>query len=80
MALFMEVHSGEVLGTVQAAHQAAMEGPGTEAIRYLRYWADGARQVFCLVEAPSREAVSGICGGGPGTSAQHIVELPGFVA
>lgn len=80
MALFMEVHTGAVIGQVQTAHQAALEGAGSQAVRYTRYWADRARQVFCLVQAPSREAVEAFCGGERATAAEHIVELPGFVA
>jgi hypothetical protein len=80
MALFMEVHTGRVVGEVQTAHQSALEGPGSQAVRYLRYWGNRAQEVFCLVEAPSREAVTSFCPEGHRPAAEHIVvELPGFV-
>ncbi len=80
MALFMELHTGAVIGDVQIAHQAALEGRGSQTVRYLRYWADRAREVFCLVQGPSRDAVEAFCPSGHGRGADHIVELPGFVA
>jgi hypothetical protein len=80
MALFMEVHTGNVVGEVQTAHQYALEGPGSQAVRYLRYWGNRAREVFCLIEAPSREAVASFCPEAQQSAPEHIVvELPGFV-
>lgn len=77
MALYLEIHTGELVGTIQQRHEAARQGPGTSAIRYLRYWVGAtAREVFALVEAPSREAVEALH---DSPDQGHLFELPGFV-
>ena len=62
MPLFIEVHSidgGVLIKDVAKAHVADPQIQGRHDVRYLRYWVgerDG--KVFCLVEAPSREAAA----------------------
>ncbi|HEX2032110.1 MAG TPA: hypothetical protein VHL78_12060 [Actinomycetota bacterium] len=77
MALFMEVHGGAVIGDVQTA-QRTPEGHGIQAVALLRHSAERAREVLSLVRAPSREAMGASCR--EGGRAEHILELPSFVA
>jgi hypothetical protein len=42
-------------------HRRDLEVQGKYGVRYLRYWYDEAGgQVFCLVEAPSKEAAAAV--------------------
>jgi hypothetical protein len=56
----MDVHhrvDGLTADAARLAHQKDLEVQAKHAVRYLRYWYDeGTKKVFCLVEAPSREA------------------------
>ena len=58
---FMDVHSnmqGVDQHTLHSAHQADLEIQGDEDVRFLHAWADPkSGKVFCLSEAPSRDAV-----------------------
>ncbi|MCG6914244.1 DUF4242 domain-containing protein [bacterium BMS3Abin03] len=60
MALFMDIHKGVDGLTAQAvaeAHKKDLEKQGQYGVKYLKYWYnenDGT--VFCLSEAPDKEA------------------------
>jgi hypothetical protein len=60
MPLFMDVHQkvdGLTAEAVANAHQKDLEIQADYGVNYLRYWFDeGSGKVFCLVEAPSKEA------------------------
>ena len=61
MAKFMDVHSG-MNGidqqALEAAHRADTQIEGDENVHFLHAWADPATgKVFCLSEAPDKEAV-----------------------
>ena len=62
MPLFMDVHhkvDGLTAEAVAGAHQKDLEVQERHGVNYLKYWFDeGSGKVFCLVEAPSAEAVS----------------------
>ena len=60
MPLFMDVHdrieglTGEAVGH---AHAADLKTQGKYGVKYLRYWFDeGTGKVFCLIDAPNKEA------------------------
>jgi hypothetical protein len=45
-------------------------------VRYLRYWVDeGARKMFCLVEAPTAEAVAAVHREGHGLLADRMFKV-----
>jgi hypothetical protein len=45
-------------------------------VKYLRYWFDeGTGKVFCLVEAPSKEAAEAVHREAHGSLADEIVEV-----
>ena len=60
MPLYMDVHDhveGLTADAVAEAHQADLETQGKYDVKYKRYWFDEASgKVFCLVEAPTKEA------------------------
>ncbi|GAA1389823.1 SCO4226 family nickel-binding protein [Kitasatospora putterlickiae] len=61
MAKFMDVHHGMAGITedqLRMAHQADLDLQGPEGVRFEQAWADPeAGVVYCLSEAPSKEAV-----------------------
>jgi len=60
MPLFLDVHSGEYGLTPEAAAEDHAKDLAVQAkygVRYIRYWYDPVSgKVFCLSEAPSKEA------------------------
>jgi hypothetical protein len=64
MPLFMDVHhhvEGLTADAVAGAHQRDLEVQGKHGVNYLKYWFDDeAGKVFCLVDAPSREAAEAV--------------------
>jgi hypothetical protein len=58
----MDVHhrvDGLTGDAARQAHQKDLEVQDRHGVRYLRYWYDeGTKRVFCLVEAPSKEAMA----------------------
>jgi len=62
MPLFMDTHEhieGLTADAVAQAHAADLKTQEKYGVKYLRYWFDeSAGKVFCLVEAPNKEAAS----------------------
>ena len=61
---------------VAGAHQRDLEVQGKHGVNYLKYWfneADGT--VFCLVDAPSKEAAVAVHREAHGLVADEIVEV-----
>jgi Protein of unknown function (DUF4242) len=60
MPLYMDHHhkvDGLTADAVAAAHQRDLEVQDKHGVEYLKYWFDeGSGAVFCLVNAPSKEA------------------------
>jgi hypothetical protein len=60
MPLYMDVHhhvDGLTADAVAGAHALDLEVQAKYGVNYLKYWFDeGTGKVFCLVEAPSKEA------------------------
>ena len=55
------------------AHQKDLEVQDRHGVRYLRYWYDeGTKRVFCLVEAPSKEAAMAVHREAHGTAPDAI--------
>ena len=79
MPLFMDVHEidgGVAMDDVAKAHLADLQMQAAYDVRYLRYWVnESAGRVFCLVEAPSREAAANIHREAHGLVADHISEV-----
>jgi len=79
MPLFMDVHDhidGLTADGVAAAHQADLNTQEKYGVKYLKYWFDESTgKVFCLVDAPSREAANAVHREAHGLVADHLVEV-----
>ncbi|MFN8457169.1 MAG: DUF4242 domain-containing protein [Anaerolineae bacterium] len=79
MPLYMDIHKGvEGLTTeaVTAAHQKDLEVQGKYGVKYLKYWYDeGTGTVFCLCQAPSKEAAEAVHREAHGGVADEIIEV-----
>ncbi len=79
MALFMDIHAhveGLTEEAVAHAHQADLQTQEKYGVKYLRYWFDeGTGKVFCLVEAPSKEAAIAVHREAHGLVADEIIEV-----
>ena len=78
MATFIDIHDipGVKAGDVVGAHEAdARVGPKF-GVDYQHYWVDeAAGTVFCLVEAPDREAAIAVHREAHGLVAQSLFEV-----
>ena len=69
MPLYLDVHAkieGLTADVAADAHRKDLAIQQKHGVKYLRYWFDeGTGKVFCLVEAPSREAAEAVRRTGP---------------
>ena len=79
MPLYMDVHhkvEGLTRDAVAGAHQKDVEVQGKHGVNYLKYWYDeGSGRVYCLVDAPSKEAVEAVHREAHGLVADEITEV-----
>lgn len=79
MPLFMDVHDhveGLTAEAVAEAHKKDLETQRAHGVHYHRYWYDtDSGKVFCLVEAPSKEAAEQVHREAHGLVADHIYEV-----
>ena len=79
MPLFIDVHNhieGLTAEAVAHAHQADLKTQEKYDVKYLRYWYDEATgKVFCLIEAPSREAAIAVHREAHGLLADDLTEV-----
>ena len=79
MPLYLDVHNkidGLTGNGVADAHRKDLEVQTKYGVNYLRYWFDeGTGKVFCLVEAPSKEAAAAVHREAHGLLADEIVEV-----
>jgi hypothetical protein len=79
MPLFMDIHNhidGLTADGVAHAHQADLATQEKYDVTYHRYWFDEATgKVFCLVEAPSKEAAIAVHREAHGLVADELVEV-----
>jgi hypothetical protein len=79
MPLYMDVHhhvEGLTADAVAGAHQRDVEVQGKHGVKYLKYWFDeGTGKVFCLVEAPNKEAAEAVHREAHGLVADEITEV-----
>jgi hypothetical protein len=79
MPLFMDIHQhveGLTAAGVIQAHRADLETQAKYGVTYLRYWFDEQTgRVFCLVEAPSKEAAIAVHREAHGLVADEIIEV-----
>lgn len=78
MPLYMDEHDlpGVKAADVAAAHEADLKVQGKYGVDYQHYWVDeAAGKVFCLVEAPDREAAIAVHREAHGLVAQDLFEV-----
>jgi hypothetical protein len=79
MPIYMDIHRGMEGLTAEAvagAHQKDLEVQERHGVKYLKYWfneADGT--VFCLSEAPNKEAAEAVHREAHGLVADEIIEV-----
>jgi hypothetical protein len=79
MPLFIDVHQhieGLTAEAVAHAHEADLKTQDKYDVKYLRYWFDeAAGKVFCLIEAPSKEAAIAVHREAHGLVADDLTEV-----
>lgn len=79
MPLYLDIHykiDGLTREAVAEAHRKDLQVQQKYGVNYVRYWYDeGAGKVFCLVEAPSKEAATAVHREAHGLVADEIVEV-----
>lgn len=79
MPLFMDEHrkvEGLTAEAVAHAHQRDLEVQGKHGVRFVNYWFnEQAGRVYCLVEAPNREAAQAVHREAHGLVADEIIEV-----
>lgn len=79
MPLYMDIHhkvEGLTAEAVAGAHQRDLEVQGQHGVNYLKYWFDeGSGKVFCLVEAPNKEAAMAVHREAHGLLADELIEV-----
>jgi hypothetical protein len=79
MPLFMDIHKhieGLTSDGVAHAHAADLKTQAKYGVNILQYWyneKDG--QVFCLIEAPSKEAAAAVHREAHGLVADEVIEI-----
>jgi hypothetical protein len=79
MPLYMDHHNhvdGLTAEAVAGAHKADLEVQAKHGVNYLKYWFDeGTGKVFCLVDAPNKEAAIAVHREAHGLLADDITEV-----
>lgn len=78
MPLYMDMHRNVDADTaaVVEAHRADLENQGKHGVNYQRYWVDEDEGVvFCLFEAPNKEAGEAVHRDAHGLVADEIFEV-----
>jgi hypothetical protein len=79
MPLYLDTHhkmEGLTAEEVAACHAEDLEVQDKYGVKYLRYWYDeGSGKVFCLCEAPSKEAAEAVHREAHGGVADEIFEV-----
>jgi hypothetical protein len=79
MPLYMDIHhhvEGLTADAVAGAHARDMEVQEKYGVKYLKYWFDEETgKVFCLVEAPNREAAIAVHREAHGLLADELIEV-----
>ena len=79
MPLYLDIHKGVEGLTAEGvieAHRKDLETQDKHNVKYLRYWYNEQEAaVFCLVEAPSKEAAEAVHREAHGLTADEIIEI-----
>jgi Nickel responsive protein SCO4226-like len=79
MPLYIDIHNhvpGLTAEAVAGAHARDLETQTKYGVQYLKYWFDeGSGKVFCLVNAPNKEAAMAVHREAHGLVADEITEV-----
>src|ERR671936_942100 len=79
MPLYMDIHQhveGLTADAVAQGHEADLRTQEKYGVKYLRYWFDETTgKIFCLVEAPNKEAAIAVHREAHGLVADEIIEV-----
>ncbi len=79
MPLYLDTHhhvDGLTAEAVAGAHTKDLETQDKYGVKYLKYWFDvSTGKVFCLVEAPSKEAAMAVHREAHGLVADELIEV-----
>lgn len=79
MALYMDIHrdvEGLTAEAVKGAHARDLEVQKKYGVNYLKYWFDeSSGTVFCLIDAPSKEAAQAVHREAHGLLAREVIEI-----
>ena len=79
MPLFMDQHNnveGLTAAAVAGAHQKDLETQAKHGVTYLQYWFnEQSGKVYCLVDAPSKQAAEQVHREAHGLVADEIIEV-----
>ena len=79
MTLYMDIHrelEGLTEEAVADAHARDLEVQEKYGVNYQKYWFDeGSGTVFCLIEAPSKEAAEAVHREAHGLMAREVIEI-----
>ncbi len=79
MPLYMDVHKkveGLTAEAVGNAHKRDLEVQDKHGVKYLKYWFnEKTGRVYCLVDAPSKEAAEAVHREAHGLTADEIIEV-----
>ena len=79
MPLYMDVHGkieGLTADAVGAAHKQDLEVQAKHGVNYLKYWFnEETGRVYCLVDAPNKEAAIAVHQEAPGLVADELTEV-----
>ena len=79
MPLYMDIHyhvDGLTADAIAQAHAADVKTQEKFGAKYLRYWFDeGTGKVFCLIEAPTKEAANAVHREAHGLVADELIEV-----
>jgi uncharacterized protein DUF4242 len=77
--LYLDIHNhvdGLTAEAVEGAHARDLETQGKYDVNILKYWFDeGTGKVFCLIEAPSKEAAIAVHREAHGLLADELIEV-----
>ncbi|MBI5302789.1 MAG: DUF4242 domain-containing protein [Chloroflexi bacterium] len=79
MPLYLDIHQhveGLTADAVKGAHARDLEVQTKHGVQYLKYWFDETTgKVFCLVQAPNKEAAAAVHREAHGLVADEIVQV-----
>jgi hypothetical protein len=79
MPLFLDIHNnvaGLTTDAVETAHEMDINAQDKYGVQFLEYWYDEeSGKIFCLIEAPSKEAAIAVHRESHGLLADEIIEV-----